>query len=91
MGQLTAGIRELKSGLSRYVREVKNGATVVITDRGRPVGKMVPIRPSLEERMAQLVDAGLVRWSGKKPKLRPPRVAARGGKSVADILLDNRE
>ncbi|WP_374687443.1 type II toxin-antitoxin system Phd/YefM family antitoxin [Promineifilum sp.] len=36
------GIRELKSGLSEYLRRVKAGETIVITERGRPIGRIVP-------------------------------------------------
>ena len=35
------GIRELKSRLSQCIREVKMGATIVVTDRGRPVARIV--------------------------------------------------
>lgn len=31
---LTVGIRELKNGLSRYIKRVRQGETIVITDRG---------------------------------------------------------
>jgi prevent-host-death family protein len=41
--QTKAGIRELKAHLSAYLRQVKAGGTVVITDRGEPIGRIVPI------------------------------------------------
>ena len=37
------GVAELKSGLSRYLREVEEGEAVQITDHGRPVALLVPI------------------------------------------------
>ena len=37
------GIREAKVHLSRYLRMVRKGAEIVITDRGKPVGKIVPM------------------------------------------------
>jgi prevent-host-death family protein len=39
MRQITVGIREIKGQFSRYLRQVKAGATVVITERGTPVGR----------------------------------------------------
>ena len=36
------GIRELKSTLSECVREVKAGRTIVVTDHGRPVARIIP-------------------------------------------------
>ena len=50
----TVGIRVLKNQLSTYVRSVsERGEQVVITDRGRPVARLVPERgpPSARERM----------------------------------------
>lgn len=48
MSQITVSIRELKSRLSHYLRLTRAGATVVITDRGVPVGRIVPMGPRLE-------------------------------------------
>ena len=43
----TAGIREARQNLSALLDEVKQGHEIVITDRGRPVAKLVPPdRPS---------------------------------------------
>jgi prevent-host-death family protein len=39
------GIAALKARLSRYLEQVKGGHEVVITDRGLPVAKLVPVRP----------------------------------------------
>lgn len=36
------GIRELKSRLSEHVQRAANGTAIVITDRGRPVARLVP-------------------------------------------------
>jgi prevent-host-death family protein len=36
-------LREANQQLSRFVREVEAGAEVVITRRGRPVARLVPI------------------------------------------------
>ena len=35
------GVAELKNQLSRYLREVEAGYEVEVTDRGRPVGRLV--------------------------------------------------
>ena len=91
MAQTSVGIRELKSRLSAYLRQVKNGATLVITEHGKPVGRIVPIRSSVEERAADLAEAGLIAWSGRRLASRQPVVAARGRKTVSDLLLEDRE
>jgi prevent-host-death family protein len=41
----TIGIRELRQHASRHLREVEAGETITVTDRGRPVAQLVPIRP----------------------------------------------
>jgi prevent-host-death family protein len=42
----TAGVREARQYLSALLDEVKKGREVVITERGRPVAKLVPADPS---------------------------------------------
>ena len=48
MTQTTVGIRELKARLSVYMQQVKAGATVVITERGKPIARIVPLSPSVD-------------------------------------------
>jgi len=38
----TAGIREARQNLSALLDEVKKGREVMITERGRPIAKLVP-------------------------------------------------
>jgi prevent-host-death family protein len=38
----TVGLRELKNRLSEYVREVRSGEGVLVTDRGEVVAELVP-------------------------------------------------
>lgn len=41
----TAGVREARQNLSALLDEVKKGREVLITERGRPVAKLVPPDP----------------------------------------------
>ena len=43
MAQSLVSIRELKSRLSHYLRLARKGESVVITDRGVPIGRIVPM------------------------------------------------
>lgn len=92
MSQVNVGVRELKAQLSRYVRQVKAGATLVITDRGKPVGRIVPLGTSAAMRQQELIQVGMAAWSGRRlpgvPDFTPPR--ARGDRTVADLLLEDR-
>lgn len=39
---MTTGIRDLKAHLSEYLERVRGGEEIVVTDRGRPVARIVP-------------------------------------------------
>lgn len=91
MKQISVGVRELKGQLSRYLRQVKTGATVVITERGTPIGRLVPAPSSLEERLKELLATRQISWSGRRLAPSVPRARPRGSKTVAAILLDDRE
>jgi prevent-host-death family protein len=43
MTEAHVSIRELKSRLRYYLSLVRNGESLVITDRGVPIGRIVPI------------------------------------------------
>ncbi|MEW5957211.1 MAG: type II toxin-antitoxin system prevent-host-death family antitoxin [Chloroflexota bacterium] len=91
MAQMTVGIRELKARLSSYLRQVKAGSTLVITERGKPVGRLVPLKPSVEAQLEELRQAGLVAWSGRKLEPGPLVSHPQGDKTIAELLLEDRE
>lgn len=92
MRERRVGIRDLKARLSGYVRDVKNGGTVTITERGRPVGRLIPVGASPEGTMEHLARSGDVAWSGRKlPAGRPVARVRRGRRTVADIVVENRD
>lgn len=91
----STGIAELKTRLSRYLERVKNGEEVVITDRGRPVARIVPIRggEAPASRRERLARAGLLlpgRGRLRPGLLRPPKGDPRIGRSVLEALLEER-
>jgi prevent-host-death family protein len=53
----SVGLRELKNRLSEYVREVRSGESVLVTDRGEVVAELIPPRQGSDERG---VPSGLV-------------------------------
>ena len=60
MAVISVGIRELKTRLGMYMERVKAGETITITDRGKPVGRIVPVILPPEVQIQELVQAGLV-------------------------------
>ncbi len=90
----TAGISKLRAYLSEYLYHVKAGNEVLITDRGKPVARLVPISRTraFGESLARMEKQGLIRLgSGKLPKRfwSLPRPQAPEG-LVRKALLDER-
>ena len=85
------GIRELKSTLSECVREVRAGRTIVVTDHGQPVARIIPEAISLRERVEALRNAGAIAWSGRRLQRARPAGKVRDTKTVADLVVENRE
>jgi antitoxin (DNA-binding transcriptional repressor) of toxin-antitoxin stability system len=63
----TAGVRDLKTHLSAYLREVEHGQVLLVTDRGRVVAEMRPpgaaesVASPADLRYRQLVESGRLR------------------------------
>jgi len=91
MDEMRVGTRELKSKLSEYMRRVKSGQTIVVTEHGKPIGQIVPVKASLEERMQGMVAAGLAVWDGQKLKPYKPVAINRGERQVSDLVVDDRQ
>jgi prevent-host-death family protein len=91
MKERQIGIRELKSRLSQCIREVKTGETIVVTDRGRRVARIVREGNSLAERMDTLRNAGSIQWSGRRLGVTETMSRLRGKRTVAEIIIENRE
>jgi prevent-host-death family protein len=85
------GVRDLEARLSKYLRQVSQGQTVVITDHGRPVGRLSPVDRPLDDRFKSLQDAGLVAWNGQKLKSVTPAAVNHSDQQVSDILVEMRE
>ena len=91
MNEMRVGTRELKSKLSEYMRRVKSGQTIVVTEHGKPIGQIVPVKASLEERMQAMVTAGLAEWNGQKLTSYKPVAINRGEGQVSDMVVEDRQ
>jgi len=65
MEMKTVGIRELKNNLSAYVRQVRDGEEIQVTDRGEVVAELRPptpprARPSMHPGVAALAQRGIL-------------------------------
>jgi len=91
-----AGIREIKAHLSRYLKEVKRGDKIIITERGKAIACIVSIgqkgkEDKLYEGLSVMSKRGLVklpeRWG--KPIGRPQRETMIGS-PVSDAIIEDR-
>lgn len=81
------GVRELRQNLSVYLRRVRRGEALVVTERGRPVAALHPLPAvvRLEER-----GIPLRRGLGNLAEL-PPPVKRDLDRPLTDVLQDLRE
>ena len=91
----TVGIKELKDRLTHYLRQTKRGEEVVVTERGKPIAVIQPMRDaspsaSLEVRLAKLADQGLVTLPVAKPSLTLRKIRVSGRPLSKTILEDRR-
>ena len=88
---MRVGTKQLKNQLSQYLRQVRAGETVTVTDRGRAVAELrgVDPTPSSEvERLRELDTAGLITTgSGRFRDIRPARLR-RGASASKAISAD---
>jgi prevent-host-death family protein len=91
----TATVVRLKSQLSRYLRRVKAGEEVIVTERGVPIARLVPVgkRTADLEDLRDLERQGLIRLgTGRLPRnfWKLPRPRDPKGR-VLKALLEERE
>ena len=88
------GSLEFKNRMGRYLRSVRQGNTLVITDRGTPVAKVGPpdaVEPTEEDiwaRLQELEACGLIRL-GTRPLKRFRPVPGRG-KPASQMIIEDR-
>lgn len=85
-----AGIRRLKSHLSEYIRRVRRGESLVITDRGTPVALLTPIRSSMSSEIEALLESGSASWQRGKPGGARTPPAVRGADTVSSFVSEDR-
>jgi prevent-host-death family protein len=87
MPRMEVGIRELRADLSRYLKRVREGEDVVVTDRGVPVARIVPMNG--QRKIDRLIAAGLVEPAPRKvPRPLPKPIRIEGG--ISDLVDEQR-
>lgn len=69
-GVETIGIRELRQNASVWIAKARAGVTIQITDRGRPVARLVPLTPAEHARDKLIAEGQLIPASAPRVVLR---------------------
>ncbi|MFD4422284.1 type II toxin-antitoxin system Phd/YefM family antitoxin [Agromyces sp. NPDC058484] len=80
------GVRDLRDALSRHLARVRAGETVIVTDHGRPIARLVPYETvSPLERM---IAEGFARPPLRPRAALPAPITAAG--TVSDLIAEQR-
>ncbi|HET9568503.1 MAG TPA: type II toxin-antitoxin system prevent-host-death family antitoxin [Vicinamibacterales bacterium] len=92
MARNTVGARELKTRLGTYLQRVREGRTIVVTDRGQPVAELrpLPTDDSLPSTLLKLATTGAVTLP-TVDALSTFRPIRNRGASVSDAVRKDRE
>jgi len=90
------GVADLKARLSEHLNRVKAGEEIVITERGRPIARLVPLAGTAarDARVQEQVRRGALRPPEKPLDLRlilDPRRPKDPERAVLRALLEERE
>jgi prevent-host-death family protein len=92
MERNVVGARELKTRLGTYLRHVREGRTVLVTDRGEPIAELRPLPPNSR------VPAALLKLSSQRAVTLPVRKSMLAfrpiksrGRALSDAVVEDRE
>ena len=84
---MNVSVSEFRAGLKRYLALVAEGSEIIVTDRGRPVARVV--NPDVPSRYEQLVADGTITPPRRRKRATlPPPIKARG--SVSELISRDR-
>jgi prevent-host-death family protein len=84
----SVGVRELRQSASRLLDQVKNGASIEITEHGVPIARLIPIAQSLYE---EYLESGRI-VAARNPNriFTMPSGKITKGKQLSEILIEER-
>lgn len=96
---MIVGVAELKARLSEYLGRVRAGEEVIVSDRGRPFAKVVPLRQWEQgdegDRLQRLAREGVIRMPAQSERTAQDVVLPATSKrapprGVLNLLLEDR-
>ena len=90
------GIRELTAHLSRYLKSVKAGSEIVVSERGKAIARITPVPLPEEEKgihslLLQLAKGGKVMLPASYKSPAPPKFRKKvSGTPFSDAVIEGR-
>ena len=94
MREVHVEVGELAKNMDVYIRHVRSGNVVVITEAGVPVGKIVPAGKEgkdLSRILTLLSQIGAIEWDGQSFRPPKPKVVNKGDKLASEIVSEDRD
>lgn len=85
------GVRELRQNLSVYLRKVKRGQSLEVTERGVTVARLLPPSTGDEYWDRMVAEGKLIPGRGNLIDLPPPVKLPPGSKPLSEILQEMRD
>ena len=93
-------VHALKAGLSRYLKQLADGSSLIVTSHNRPVARLQGLTPgqasasasasASADALSALQLAAALTWRGGKPALLPALNLGQAGTPVSDMVLQDR-
>ena len=81
---------KLRNQLGKYLQLVRKGEFVRVTDRGKPVALIVPLKNSATPAIEQLLSKGGITFGTGQPLSQAPPARLKPGKSIAEMVTEDR-
>ena len=89
---MRVGLREANQKFSSLIKAVRGGKEVILTDRGKPVARLVPMpADDTEDSVRRMEEAGLLIPARKRGPMPPFKGYRLRGKSIVETIREMRD
>lgn len=89
----TVGIKDIKNNLSRYLSRVKSGEEILITERGKPIARIIRENEknnTIRQALSPLIEQGLVAMPTHPINKASPSRIKSTGKFTSEMVAEDR-
>lgn len=89
---MKVGVREFRDRLTHFLKRVRAGKELILTDRGKPIAVIKPFsaKDPWEQQLIEMEAKGLIRRPTKPGPIRGCRVKMKG-KLLSQMVIEERE